>query len=434
MTESPSDSARGGTVEIIRRWSGGRGFASRLLGEEFERREYSPAQRARITALVNGVIRRKGTLDWLIDGFSAKKPPSSRSYARQILRLAFFELIYMDQSPDYAILHQAGELGRPRLSRRERGYVNAILRKFLRRGKDPNFPPSSEPVTYLAVTHSHPPWLVTRWLKRMDFREVEKLCRTNNTPPPIFIRRNRLKSTSAILEESLNVNGIAWRKTEDEDVYLINLRRSLFELSPFQAGYFFVQDPSTVRIGRLAGARPEERVADLCAAPGGKAGVIAEMMQNRGALLAADISGERLGLLEDNFRRLGIENAEIRRIDLLSSDPLPTGFDRVLADVPCSNTGVLRRRVDARWRLREKDIERLADQGLRLIESASGTVRSGGVLVYSTCSIEPEENREVIDQFLEGSDSFRLEKEISGLPRVGGEDGYYAARLRKRTK
>jgi len=218
-----------------------------------------------------------------------------------------------------------------------------------------------------------------------------------------------------------------------EEIGPIKSPRPLVELESFKDGLFLVQDISTLRPVEMLAPVPGERIADLCAAPGGKTVYISEQMENTGRLLAADPSPARLNKLQETITRCGVANALVRRVDLLKKDPgRGEGlWDGILLDVPCSNTGVLRRRVDARWRIGYDDIIRLANQGLSLLAAAAGRLRAGGRIVYSTCSLEPEENEEAVKKFLQLRPDYSLEEEESGLPREEGGDGYYAARLRK---
>jgi 16S rRNA (cytosine967-C5)-methyltransferase len=201
-------------------------------------------------------------------------------------------------------------------------------------------------------------------------------------------------------------------------------------LPGFVEGEFYIQDPSTLPAVELIGAQPGERVLDVCAAPGGKTTCLAQLMQNRGEIVAEDSSAERLKQVVANCARLGVTCATIRQSR--ANDATETWFDRVLVDAPCSNTGVLRRRVDARWRLRGEDIARLAAEQLALLQSAARRVKRGGALVYSTCSLEPEENRGVVEAFLKSNAEFSLDRCVETFPPRDGVDGAFAARFARK--
>jgi 16S rRNA (cytosine967-C5)-methyltransferase len=201
------------------------------------------------------------------------------------------------------------------------------------------------------------------------------------------------------------------------------------QLASFQDGWFYVQDPSTLLASQELDPQPGENVLDLCAAPGGKTTLLAQRMQNCGCILAQDIHPDRLQLVRDNCARLGVTNVESRLVSDSDAATARHKFDRVLVDAPCSNTGVMRRRVDLRWRLRPEEIQRLSADQLELLRRAAGQLKPGGTLVYSTCSLEPEENQAVVEKFLAEHCEFRLDRERTLLPFVDGVDGAYVARL-----
>lgn len=430
MRKNAKQNTRGSMVAILRDWEQGRGFASNLLDKLWQETGFSVRDRSLINASVNGVIRRKLTLDWLIDRFSSRKLPVSDGLARQILRLSIFHLLYLDSIPDHAILHQAGELAKQYLAPRECPYINGLLRTLLRKRDNLPFPARDHSAEYLSILYSHPEWLVDRWLKSRAFEEVEENCRMDNLPPPIFVRCNLLKITPEELETEFKRDGVDYER-QDSPVgfWRIKPSRPIGSLRSFRDGHFQVQDLSTIRAVDLLNPEPGEKIADLCAAPGGKAVYIAQKMNNTGCLLAADSNPVRLKKLAGNFQRLGVSNAEVERIDLLRGEPPgpDVRWDGILLDIPCSNTGVLRRRVDARWRIKLDDIIRLAKQGRELLTAAANLIRPGGRLVYSTCSLEPEENGDVIRQFLETHPDFNLVKEELSPPREKKGDGYYCA-------
>ncbi len=420
-------------VEILQRWEKGGGYASGLLEKAFRKTSFSGRDRALVTATINGVIRRKQTLDWLIDRFSTGKPPARAGTARQILRFSIFHLLYLDTLPAHAVLHQAGELARRLLTPPEGGYINGLLRNILRKRDALPLPPKDNQAEYLAVAHSHPHWLVNRWLARYPFETVEELCRIDNLAPPVFARRNLLRTTGNELEEEFRQAGIEYTLHDAAGgIWRIKPGQDLSGITAFRAGHFTIQDISTLRPANLLAPAPGEEIADLCAAPGGKTAYIAQMMENTGHILAADVNPDRIAKLRETIERLGVKNTAIRKFSVLEKKvETPGKWDGILLDVPCSNTGVLRRRVDARWRIGPSDITRLAEQGEKLLRAAAERLRPGGRIVYSTCSLEPEENGEVVKAFLRGNAHFSLEKEDFSLPQENGGDGFYAALLRR---
>jgi 16S rRNA (cytosine967-C5)-methyltransferase len=430
MRKNTRQNARGSIVSVLRDWEAGRGFASDLLDRLWRETDFSTRDRGLINITVNGVIRRKLTLDWLIDRFSSHKLPDRDSDLRQILRFSIFHLLYLDSIPPHAILHQAGELAKQLGAYRKCSYINGLLRNLLRRKDKLPFPGRNHQLEYLSVLHSHPRWLIGRWLKTRSFEEVEETCQVDNLPPPVFARCNLLKITPEELEDEFKRDGVTYERQDDPvGFWRIKSGTPIGSLRSFRDGHFQVQDISSIRAVELLNPEPGERIADLCAAPGGKAIYIAEKMNNTGCLLASDNNPARLRRLTENIRRLGVSNAAVERINLLRGEtPRPDErWDGILLDVPCSNTGVLRRRVDARWRIDPADITRLAKQGRELLDAAGDLIRPGGRIVYSTCSLEPEENGEVVRQFIESHPGFKLVKEEFSQPREDQGDGYYCA-------
>ena len=424
---------RSSIIGLLREWEQGRGFASDLLEKLWERTGFSTRDRALINITVNGVIRRKLTLDWLIDRFSAHKLPDRDGYLRQILRLSIFHLLYLDSIPPHAVLHQAGELAKQQGGAGKCSYINGLLRNLLRKKEELPFPDRNHRKEYLSVVHSHPRWIIDHWLETHSFEEVEEICRVDNLPPPIFARCNLLKITPEELESEFKLDGVEFERQDGPVAFWrIKPGRPIGSLRSFRDGHFQVQDISSIRAVELLNPEPGERIADLCAAPGGKAVYIAQKMNNTGSLLASDNNPARLRKLTENIRRLGVSNAMVERINLLRGDRpgQDEGWDGILLDIPCSNTGVLRRRVDARWRIAPADITRLAKQGRELFEAAAKLIRPGGRIVYSTCSLEPEENGGAVRHFIESHSDFNLVKEELSHPREKEGDGYYCALIK----
>lgn len=290
--------------------------------------------------------------------------------------------------------------------------------------------------TQPAIGWSHPDWLWDRWRARWGEDSAARLLVWDNTPPPTFARVNTLKTDAGRLLERWRLHeGVEYDLFQrdwcgENLIFELKSHAPLPRLGSFRDGWFYVQDPSTLMSVRLLDPRPGESVLDLCAAPGGKTTFIAQLQGGNGSILACDTAPDRLQLLAENSRRLGAGQITPQLIG--ATWPLALGvrqFDRVLVDAPCSNTGVLRRRVDLRWRLRVEEIARLRRDQLRLLEMAAPRVAPGGVLVYSTCSLEPEENAQVVQAFLARYHHFRLDTSRELLPFGDGVDGAYAARL-----
>jgi 16S rRNA (cytosine967-C5)-methyltransferase len=302
--------------------------------------------------------------------------------------------------------------------------VNAILRNAVRKRE---ILLQSAHEQDIWIKSSHPQFLIDRWTENFGENNAAALCEWNNRPAPIYARINLLRTS---LEAFLSQHPEAERLPDYAN--FVRLKSLLTEA--LATGHCYIQDPSTALACRLLDPKPGERVLDACAAPGGKTAFLAELMQNQGEILACDRDASRIDTLEDNLERLGVAIGRVAQHDWTSDQPLPEAlgalpFDRILIDAPCSNTGVMRRRVDLRWRLSPKDFSRMQQEQLRILRAVIPLLKTGGVLVYSTCSIEPEENEGVVAAILREFSFLKLAGQDSVLPFRDGFDGAYAARI-----
>ena len=409
-------------------------FISELLDREFRSSALPIEERRLATELAYGCLRRRGTLDAVIERCAGRRMREITPGIDDILRLGVYQLLYLDRVPAYAAVDETVKLAKRFGPKGSDKFVNAVLRS-VQRIEGEIAPPAKEesPASSLAVSHSHPLWLVERWLARWGRAEVEALCSANNTVPPLTLRVNRLRTSREALIAMLTREGARAIPHGDHPLALDieELPRPLGDLASFRKGLFQVQDVSGMRVVDLLGARPRERIADLCAGPGGKATAIAEAMGDEGEVLCVELRKRKAAMISENAKRLGLGCIRVVIGDALRARTLigRQPMDRVLVDAPCSNTGVLGRRPEARWRLCEDDIGRLAELQVGLLSAAAAVVRPGGILVYSTCSIEPDENEKVVGLFLRRFPGFGLEDQISLYPHKSGCDGGYAAKL-----
>src|SRR5579862_2009105 len=408
--------------------------SSRAKNEDDPRYPLSPKDRALCQELVYGVVRWQATLDWLI----ARKTTPGRNQKpvlQNLLRLGLYQIFWLDRIPNHAAVHVTVELAKHRGFGPQAGFINAILRGYLREFDATHKLLSELQVDRPALGYSHPQWLVDRWQARWGKDRAIELLAWNNTPPKTFARVNTLKIDAAKLlplwrDENVEYDFITRDWFEENLVFELKSHPP-FELLPsFQKGYFYVQDPSTLLAVTELDPKPGETILDLCAAPGGKLTHIAQRMGNQGQIVGYDSSPERLKLLVDNCARLGVTCVELTTT---RHPPLATRhFDKILVDAPCSNTGVMRRRVDLRWRISLPEIERLKQTQLQLLRQAVPLLKGGGTLVYSTCSLEPEENRHVIDEVRRSNSDLSVETERELLPFTNNVDGAYVARITRK--
>jgi 16S rRNA (cytosine967-C5)-methyltransferase len=419
-------------VQVLQRRQDGE-FVENLLDSALERARLAPADRGLCQELVYGIVRWQATLDWLIARKarnSAPKPP-----LQDLLRLGLYQIFWLNRIPNHAAVNETVELAKRHRLSAQAGFVNAVLRGYLR-----EFDATRELLADLKVNqpqigYSHPEWLVERWQKRWDKDLTLRLLEWNNSPPKTYGRVNMLKADPGKLlaqwrDEDVEYDFVRYDWIEENLVFELKSHPPLARLPSFQQGLFYVQDPSTLLAVRALDPKPGETILDLCAAPGGKLTYIAQLMNNEGRLIAHDLSPDRLKLVQENCARLGVTCVQQVLPLALHTQP-STLFDRILLDAPCSNTGVMRRRVDVRWRIKPEEISRLRAVQLDLLRRAAPMLKPEGTLVYSTCSLEPEENQEVVGEFLR-NESFTLETERELLPFENGVDGSYVARLTKR--
>ena len=422
-----------------------REIALRILGQAVsgdyvETRLEAALGRSRLSApdrhlcqeLAYGIVRWQATLDWLIARKTEARAQKPR--LQDLLRLGLYQIFWLDRIPDHAAVHETVELARRSGFDSQAGFVNALLRSYLRELDATRHLLAKLKREQPHLGYSHPEWLLARWQQRWGTERAVQLMEWNNTPPKVFARVNTLKADAGKLlarwrEEGVEYDFIRQDWMEENLVFELKSHPPLSRLSSLQQGWFYVQDPSTLLAVRELDPQPGERVLDLCAGPGGKLTYIAQLMGNAGRLVAHETTRERLRLVEQNCARLGVTCVETALPTTLTSPPSAALFDRILIDAPCSNTGVMRRRVDLRWRLRPSEIRRLCKTQGELLRRAAPLLKPGGILVYSTCSLEPEENGEVVDEFLGAHAEFKLERTRELLPFVEGVDGSYVARM-----
>jgi 16S rRNA (cytosine967-C5)-methyltransferase len=418
-------------------------------------RYLSRRDRALFTAMVYGVLRWRSRLDHVIAHFSNTPIQKIEPAVLNVLRLGLFQIIYLDRIPDSAAVNTSVEMTKQIGASRAVGFVNALLRRSAANYSNVHFPAfETDPVAYLSADQSLPGWLAQRWLKRYDKETILTLCDTINSIPPITIRTNTLKTTREQLTLSLEseVERIESTTTAPDGIKLINPKQSIPDLPAFKNGWFQVQDEAAQLVTLLLNPQPEESVLDACAGLGGKTAHIAQLMQNKGSVTAMDKDEKKLQQLDSEMQRLNIPIVHTHCHDLNSAlDKKKVDvFDRILLDAPCSGLGVLRRNPDIKWNSTEKSLKRHANMQKRFLETLAPMVKSNGVLVYSVCSIEPEENEAVIRAFLKNHPEFGIDKNPGKLPEtmlsliepttgfktlpiLNDMDGFFLARLKRIT-
>lgn len=387
----------------------------------YARRVDSPAD---LTNTIAGAIRHKLTLDFFIEKISDRKVPKLSMTVRNILRLGIFELEYLER-PEYAVVNSYVELCRKH-EKKAFNFVNAVLRNFIRKRASIIIKDND-----LSIKYSHPAWLVNKWIKTYGKEATEKILEYNNRPPVISLRINRIKTTKAAFEQLLKQNEIEFKQSKFcEDCLIIEHKGNIKNIPGYDEGFWVVQGESSAMAAPALDCKEGQKILDLCAAPGSKTTHIASIINNKGEITAVDVSAERLERVKQNCSRLGITCVKTTSADALELR-FNEEFDRILIDAPCSNTGVLGKRPDARWNRQPDDIKNLAELQLKIINNAANMLKSGGTMVYSTCSIEPEENTEVIEKFLQTHPEFSLVNANQILQSESNIDGFFIAVLEK---
>ncbi len=367
-------------------------------------------------------------------------------WVRYILRTAVYQ-IYDLKVPDYASCDQAVNLGKKFGHKGISGFINGVLRSVIRNKGKVKFPLfEQDPLTHISVAHSHPKWMVEKWCHEYGIEATESLCMANNEIPMISIRTNLRKISREELILLMRERGIDAEKS----VFVpegILAKRGFYpaQLEQFTKGYFSIQDEASIMVSRVLNPLPGENVLDVCGGPGGKSVHIGELMDNVGKIVSCDIYPHKMRLIEKAATRCGIDIIETKKIDAREISSHFEGFaDKILVDPPCSGLGTIRRRPDIKWKKKPEDVFILAKLQKQILKEASKCLRSGGVLVYSVCTIEPEETEQIVDWFLSENNGFYLETInrvielerskgcIHLLPSINGTDGFFISLIRKK--
>jgi len=446
---NPRPSARAAASRVLMQIIKDGSYADHLIDRELLHGGLIGPDRGLFAELVMGVLRRQGTLDYILTGLLTQPLHKQEQQVLVWLRLGLYQLIYLDRVPESAAVNETVNLAKQALPRTS-GLVNGVLRNYLRNKNSIVYPdPKRSPAASIAARHSQPDWLVKLWFSQIGETETEKLAEASSRQPLLTIRANSLKTSRDQLMTLFEANSVqATPCNYAPDGILLHNHPQITELPGFRDGLFVVQDEASQLAVRLLGVTSGEDVLDACAAPGGKSTYLAQLMNNTGSITAVDLSPTKLPLIEQSAGRLGITTITTRTADLTQRGRFPdNSFDRILLDAPCSGLGVIRRNPEAKWRLAPADITRLAVTQKRILDQTSRLLKPGGTLLYSTCSTTVEENERVIEDFLSKHPDFVVENLNELFPEYGelfteqgmfrpwthkhGMDGFFAARLKR---
>ncbi|MEA1935239.1 MAG: 16S rRNA (cytosine(967)-C(5))-methyltransferase RsmB [Thermodesulfobacteriota bacterium] len=418
-------------VNILNRIDKTGSFAEPILDSYLSRNIFNNIQDRRLlTQLVYGTLRMRGHLDWIIQHLYSGRLKSLDTGIKNILRTGLYQLMFTDRIPEFATVDEAVKITKKKYPGRS-GLVNAILRNAIRKKGELEYPDIDKaPSLHISIIYSHPLWIVERWLKIFGVEETLEICKANNENPPLTLRVNRLKTDRDELLKVLSNDGFTVRPAEFSPygTILSNPHVSVRETKYYKMGQVQIQDEASQLISRLVNPKPGEKIMDICAGVGGKTTHMAEMMQNTGNILALDISHKKIGSLKEMSERLGVTIIDTLTGDA-TSEPEKTlhgKFDRVLVDAPCSGLGTLRRNPEIKWRMLPEDLKSFPPLQKRILNNARHYLKRGGTLIYSTCTIMPEENEDVVASFLSDNPGFeRIHPNATINDKMVDNDGFF---------
>ncbi len=433
-------------VQILKKVLSQKIYADAAIDQAFAANHLSDKDKALLVELVNGVIRWHGQLQWIIKSLYKGNYETVPPILLNILEVSLYQLTHLSKIPGYAAVSQGVDMAKAEGGKRWGNLVNAILRNYLRHGSELEFPTiEKERVSAIAIRHSHPEWIVGRWLRQFGLDNTIKFCEYNNKRPEISVRINTLKTDLQNTVEELEENGFNLKPSAYfSDFLKVEKAANLVQTDLFRQGFITIQDESTALAPLLLHPQKGDVILDMCAAPGGKTGYLSTLMGDEGVVFAVDVNLQRLNAVKQNKQRLNLKSmlpvcADARKIQMRP-------VDKILLDVPCSGLGVLARRADLRWRKTCNDIRSILKTQQSLLQRAAHLVKNGGSIVYSTCTLEPEETTRQIEWFLEKYPEFYLstdcetipgtflseDKYFISFPFLHGIDGAFAVKLKKR--
>lgn len=436
---------RGTAIKILNRIERSDAYLDRLIDSELRANDMNELDKALMNEIVTGVIRWRSKVDWVLTGFFHGNFTKAETNIKNALRVALYQILFLDKVPQSAAVNESVEFIKRLRGQKVADLVNAVLRNILRNLENIRYPDVKEnQIQHLAVVQSHPQWIVKRWVQRFGFDEAKSLLEANNVRPDLTLRVNRLKIDFNFFLSKLEELQVQFSRSEYLDFFVrVRHMAGIGASEMFRQGFFVVQDESAGIAVRLLDPQPGDRVIDLCSAPGGKTTYIGELMKNVGEIIAVDRYETRLNLVKNACQRLGIINAHFVTADS-SEIILPPG-DKVLVDAPCSGLGVFSKKPDSKWRREAEDLDTLCTIQRKILDNAASMVKPGGILVYSTCTTEPEENLGVIRPFLDHHPEFTIDSPsqfidsrlvhsegfVETFPHRNAMDGAFSIRLKK---
>jgi len=440
---------REAAVDLLEAIEKNQSYSNLLLNSTIEKNNISSIDTGLLTELTYGTLQRKMALDYYLKPF-IKNSKKLEKWVLQLLRMTLYQMVYLDKIPDRAAIFEAVEIAKKRGHKGISGMVNGVLRSIQRQGL-PSLEGVSDPIERLSIETSHPEWLVKRWVSQFGFERTKEMCEVNLTAPLQTARVNLTKTTIRECIEDLDEEGFLIEKSPIIPEAIRSMKGNLAFSRAFKKGMITIQDESSMLAAYALGPRENELILDACAAPGGKTTHIAETMKLTGGVISLDLHEHKVKLINENAKRLGLGNIRTIAMDSRNAGEQfdKEYFDRILLDAPCSGLGVMRRKPDMKYTKKEQDVYQLSTIQQNLLNSVSPLVKKGGILVYSTCTVDKEENENTVSQFLQEHPEFEMDETLKDrmpeaiqplvtdgylqiFPQDFGSDGFFIASLRKK--
>lgn len=424
-------------------------YSNLLLHHAIEKNALPSKDIGLLTELTYGTLQRKMTLDFYLKPF-IKDSRKWQAWVMHLLRVTLYQMVYLDKIPERAAIFEAVEIAKKRGHKGIAGLVNGILRSIQREGL-PSLESIQDPIERISVATSHPSWLVRRWVDQFGIEATTEMCELNLIAPLQTARVNTTKISREECIALLEEEGYLVEPSPILPEAIRGLKGNLASSTAFKWGFFTIQDESSMLVAHALGIKEDEEVLDACAAPGGKSTHLAEKMSNSGKVVSLDLHEHKVKLINDNAKRLGLTNIQTKALDTRKVQEIfpNESFDRILLDAPCSGLGVMRRKPDMKYTKKEEDLFRLSSIQWELLQSVAPLVKKGGILVYSTCTVDNEENQKVVNRFLQENPQFEgdltlidrmpeaikpivTDYDLQMMPQHIGSDGFYIASLRKK--
>ncbi|MED3552239.1 16S rRNA (cytosine(967)-C(5))-methyltransferase RsmB [Cytobacillus praedii] len=449
MKKERKKNVRETALDLLEAIEKNQAYSNLLLNNAIKKNEINQKDIGLLTELTYGTLQRRMSLDFYLQPF-LKGNKKVESWVKQLLRLTLYQMVYLDKIPDRAAIFEAVEIAKQKGHKGISGMVNGVLRNIQRQGL-PSIETLEDPIERLSIETSHPRWLVKRWVDQLGFDQAKQMCEINLTAPLQTARVNLTKITRENCILKLTEEGFQVEASPMIPEAIKCYRGNLANSDAFKEGYLTIQDESSMLVAYALGASENERILDGCAAPGGKSTHIAERMQNSGKVISLDLHDHKVKLIKENATRLELTNIEPKTLDSrkVQEHFEKESFDRILLDAPCSGLGVMRRKPDMKYTKNEEDLMHLSLIQLNLLKAVSPLLKKGGILVYSTCTVDKEENQLVVESFIKNEVDFEEDHtikdrmpaairplvhgfELQILPQDFGSDGFYIACLRKK--